>query len=137
MSNETGRGSWPDERATRATVSRLHLDDSEGSSATATEEWYETERLTGQITGRRNAPAIDKPAPLQSEALAVLDWRHADSAPAPTVLQRLGRSLADRRHRVVSLLVLAGHRSMSRLLGCAGGRCSDSSRKHNGLGWQC
>ena len=39
------------------------LDEAEGSSATATEEWYETERLTGQITGGRSAPAVDQPAP--------------------------------------------------------------------------
>ena len=106
-----GRGGWQDERPTRATVRHLYGDEAKGSGATTSEEWYETERLTGQITGRRDAPAIDQPAPLQSEALAVLDWRHADSAPAPTVLQRLGRSLADRRHRIASSLVLAGHRS--------------------------
>ena len=106
-----GRGGWQDERPTRATVRHLYGDEAKGSGAITSDEWYETERLTGQITGRRDAPAIDQPAPLQSEALAVLDWRHADSAPALTVLQRLGRSLADRRHRIASRLVLAGHRS--------------------------
>jgi len=46
-----------------ATVRRLHLDDGDGSTTTATEEWYETERLTGQITGRaRHAPPADPPA---------------------------------------------------------------------------
>src|ERR1019366_6810883 len=45
-----------------ATVRRLHLDDGDGSTTTATEEWYETERLTGQITGRaRHAPPADAP----------------------------------------------------------------------------
>ena len=57
MDNDSGRGSRSNEPPKLAPVRRLHLDDGEGSSATATEEWYETERLTGQITGRRNAPA--------------------------------------------------------------------------------
>src|ERR1019366_2581343 len=83
-----------------ATVRRLHLDDGDGSTTTATEEWYETERLTGQITGRarpateewnepgrqpakipgppRHAPPADPPAPEQDDdAPIVLDWRHA------------------------------------------------------------
>ena len=107
MDNDSGRGSRSNEPPKLATVRRLHIDDGEGSSATATEEWYETERLTGHITGRRNAPAVE---PIRDEALLDLDWRHADSAPPPTALQRLGRSLAAHGHRVASLFVLAGHR---------------------------
>jgi hypothetical protein len=115
MANDTGRGRWPEERPTRASVRRLHgdaaqgssaADQAQGSSATATGEWYETERLAGQITGGRTAA----PAFSQAQAAAVLDWRHAELAPAPTALQRLGRSLADRGHSVVSLFVGAGHR---------------------------
>jgi len=78
-----------------ATVRRLHLDDGDGSTTTATEEWYETERLTGQITGRaRHAP----PAPAQNAAPVVLDWRHAEP-PAPPALRRLGLRLGNRPRR--------------------------------------
>jgi len=99
MSNDTGRGNWPEERPTRASVRHLHADEADGSSTTTTEEWYETERLAGQITGggRTAAPAFP-----HSGAPAVLEWRHAELAPAPSALQRLGRSLANRGHRVVS-----------------------------------
>ena len=80
-----------------ATVRRLHLDDGDGSTTTATEEWYETERLTGQITGRaRHAPPADPPEPAQNAAPVVLDWRHAPAVPSPTALQRLRRSVAGR-----------------------------------------
>ena len=77
MDNDSGRGSRSNEPPKLATVRRLHLDDGEGSSATATEEWYETERLTGQITGRRNAPHGRPASASTDEALVVLDWRHA------------------------------------------------------------
>jgi len=98
MDNESGRGSRSNEPPKLAPVRRLHLDDGEGSSATATEEWYETERLTGQITGRaRDTSTIDRPAPSQSEAPAVLDWRHAEATPPPTALGRLRRTLERRR----------------------------------------
>ena len=88
-----------------ATVRRLHLDDGDGSTTTATEEWYETERLTGQITGRaRHAPPADAPpaalpAPAPTSAPVVLDWRHAPGVPSPTALQRLRRSVASRPSR--------------------------------------
>ena len=107
MSNDTGRGGWPEERPTRASVRHLHGDEADGSGETATDEWYETERLAGQITGGGRAAG---PAFSQREAAGVLDWRHVEIAPAPTALRRLGRSLADRGHGVVSLLVIAGHR---------------------------
>ena len=99
MGNDSGRGSRSDEPPQLANVRRLHLDDVEGPSATATEEWYETERLTGQITGRaRSAAPIDPPAPAQDEAPVVLDWRHAAAVAPPTALERL-RTLAARRYR--------------------------------------
>jgi hypothetical protein len=84
-----------------ATVRRIHLDDGDGSTTTATEEWYETERLTGQITGRaRHAPPADPPAPAPTSAPVVLDWRHAPGVPSPTALKRLRRSVAGRLSRV-------------------------------------
>ena len=96
MGNDSGRGSRSDEPPKLATVRRLHLDDGVGSRAAATDEWYETECLTGHITGgARNAPPTDAPAP--NEAAVVLDWRHAEATPPPTALKRLGRSL-DPRH---------------------------------------
>jgi hypothetical protein len=99
MGNDSGRGSRSDEPPQLANVRRLHLDDVEGPSATATEEWYETERLTGQITGgARSAAPIDPPAPSQDEAPVVLDWRHAAAVAPPTALERL-RTLAARRYR--------------------------------------
>ena len=98
MDNDPGRGSRSNEPPKLATVRRLHLDDGEGSSATATEDWYETERLTGHITGRaRSTSTIDRAAPSQNEAPAVLDWRHAEATPPPTALERLRRSLERRR----------------------------------------
>jgi hypothetical protein len=54
--------------------------------------------LARQITGggRTAAPAFP-----QSGAPVVLAWRHAELAPAPSALQRLGRRLAERSHRIV------------------------------------
>ena len=107
MGNDSGRGSRSNEPPKLATVRQLHLDGAEGSSATATDEWYETERLTGQITGRRNTPAIDQPTPPQSEALAVLDWRHASPPPPPRVRERLGAPIASAGRRVSRCLAAA------------------------------
>jgi hypothetical protein len=99
MGNDPGRGGRSDEPPPLATVRRLHLDDVDGSAA-ATDEWYETERLTGHITGgARSAPTADRPAPSQAAAPVVLDWRHASAGPPPTALQRLGRTLASRPRR--------------------------------------
>ena len=108
MDNESGsRGSRSNEPPKLAPVRRLHLDDGEGSSATATEEWYETERLTGHITGRaRGASPGNGTMPSHHEPTPVLDWRHADPAPAPSAAQRLRRSLDRRRGRKVTLRVL-------------------------------
>lgn len=96
---DSGRGSRPNEPGKLAIVRWLHLDDGDGSITTATEEWYETERLTGQITGgaRSHAPG-DRPAPANDRAPLVLDWRHAEATPPPTALERLGHSL-DLRYR--------------------------------------
>ena len=125
MDNDSGRGSRSDEPPKLATVRRLHRDEAKGSSATATEEWYETERLTGHITGRRTPP-IDQPSPLRGEALEILDWRHAECPPPPTALQRLRQSLANRGHRVASLFVLANHRERALAAVEAGGAAAPS-----------
>jgi len=100
MGNDPGRGGRSDEPPPLATVRRLHLDDVDGSGATATAEWYETERLTGHIIGgARSAPTADRPAPSQATAPVLLDWRQAPADPPPTPLQRLGRTLAARPRR--------------------------------------
>ena len=100
MDTDSGRGSEPNEPPKLANVSRLHLDDVEASDATTNEEWYETERLSGQITGRTLSDLpINRPAPTQNGAPVVLDWRHAESMPAPTALERLAHSLTRRNRR--------------------------------------
>lgn len=101
MDNESGRGaSRSHEPPKLATVARLHHDEAERSSATATEEWYETERLTGHITGRAGTtPPSNQPGPDHDEQPAVLGWRHPAPPPPPALLQRLGRSLHARRER--------------------------------------
>ncbi len=92
MSTSTGRGSRTDAEATLASVRPLHHSDRDGGEAAG--EWYETERFAGQIVGGGRRAAL----PLTpSEMSAVLDWRHAELAPAPSVLRRLARALADRR----------------------------------------
>ena len=100
MSNETGtgRGGWSEERPPSASVRSLFADEAEGASATATEEWYETERLTGQITGGARSSRATERSASQDEAPLALGWRHDDTPPSPTALQRLGRRL-ERRHR--------------------------------------
>ena len=101
MGNDPGRGgSRSDEPPPLATVRQLHVDDADGSGVTATEEWYETERLTGHITGSAHSTApVHRPAPAQQGAPVVLDWRHAAPATPPTARERLGRTLAERRSR--------------------------------------
>ena len=59
-------------------VRRLHLDELGPGAGIAEDDWYETERLTGHITGRaRSTSAADEPA-VAPEATLVLDWRHPD-----------------------------------------------------------
>ena len=52
MDNDSGRGSRSDKPPPLATVRRLRLDEYSSRSGAAEDDWYETERLTGQITGR-------------------------------------------------------------------------------------
>src|SRR5581483_7112599 len=95
MNNDSGRGSRS-EPPPRATVRSLHLNDVAPDTGAAEDDWYETERLTGQITGRdRSAAATEQAvAPVESPAL---DWRHADPEPTPSPAQRLRQGLARRR----------------------------------------
>lgn len=93
-------GGWSQERPPSASVRSLFADEADRASATAIEEWYETERLTGHITGgARTATPTDRPTPAQDQAAVVLDWRHIDAPPAPGMLDRLWQSLDARRHR--------------------------------------
>ena len=95
MDNDSGRGSRSDQPPPRATVRSLHLNEVAPDAGAAEEDWYETERLTGQITGRTGSAAATQNAvaPVLSSAL---DWRHADLEPGPSAAQRLRWSL-DRR----------------------------------------
>jgi hypothetical protein len=97
MSNRMGtrKQPRPEERSARGSVRSLFADEAEGA-AIAAEEWYETERLTGQITGR--APATDRPEPAQHRIPLALEWRHAEVSPSPNRLVRLRRRL-ERGHR--------------------------------------
>jgi hypothetical protein len=92
MSNRmgTGKQTGPEERSARGSVRSLFADEAEGG-AIAAEEWYETERLTGQITGR--ARATDRPEPAQHRVPLALEWRHAEVSPSPNRLVRLRRRL--------------------------------------------
>jgi hypothetical protein len=100
MDTDSGRGSEPKEPPKPANVSRLHSDDADASDATTNEEWYETERLSGQITGRTPSDLpINRPAFTQNQTPVVLDWRHAEFVPAPTALERLAHSLTRRNRR--------------------------------------
>ena len=97
----TGRGTGPDKRSVRGSVRSLFPPEAEGAGAIATEEWYETERLTGQITGRgRSLKTTASSALGHDEAPPVLDWRHADVLPAPTRLERIRGSVDRGRRRL-------------------------------------
>ena len=105
MSNDTGRGSRSNEPPPLATVSRLSIDENTPRPGADEADWYETERLTGQITGGgRSAAAADEPA-IAPERTPVLDWRHADPSPIPSAAQRLRRHLARRRRPNLTLRV--------------------------------
>jgi hypothetical protein len=95
----TGKQTGPEERSARGSVRSLFADEAEGG-AIAAEEWYETERLTGQITGR--ARAADGPEPSQHGAPLALEWRHAEVAPSPSRLERLRRRLEPGHRRTTA-----------------------------------
>jgi hypothetical protein len=109
MSNDSGigRGSWSEDGSPRGSVRSLFGDESEGSGAPATEEWYETERLAPRITAGGRRPQSVRG---HDGSTAVLDWRHAEIAPPPMAVQRLGRGLVERRRRAVTWLGSAARR---------------------------
>ena len=114
MDNDSGRGSRSDEPPPLATVSRLRLDESASRSGIAEDDWYETERLTGQITGRApSAAATDEP-PVTPGGTLVLDWRNPDPAPDAGAAQTLRRSLNRRGRPKVTLRVRRPHNSLRR-----------------------
>ena len=78
----------------------LHAHERHGSGATATEDWYETERLTGHITGRAPTNTVaSPPTSTEDELPAILDWRQTEVLPAPNLLERLSRNISSRRLR--------------------------------------
>ena len=103
MDNDSGRGSRSDEPPPLAMVRRLRPDEHGAHPGIAEDDWYETERLTEQITGGARTTAVrDEPA-REPEPTLMLDWRNPDQDPAPSAAQRLRRSLQRRRRIKVRL----------------------------------
>jgi hypothetical protein len=114
MDNDSGRGSRSDQPPPLATVRPLHLNEVATDAGGAEDDWYETERLTGQITGRARSAAATEGravAPVPSQAL---DWRHADPEPAPSAAQRLRRGLDRRRGPRAALRLPSAERWLRR-----------------------
>ena len=96
MDDDPGWGDRSHKPPPLAPIRQLRFGDAEGLTA-AGEEWYETERLTGQITGgAASEPPGDRRAPGHDQGSVLLDWRHVQSTPAPTALRRLGERLDQR-----------------------------------------
>jgi len=116
MDNDSGRGSRSDQPPPLATVRPLHLNELTAGAGAAEDDWYETERLTGQITGRAQSAAATEEPPAALEPPPTLDWRHADPEPPPSATQRLRRGLGRRRGPRAALRLpraerwLRGHR---------------------------
>src|SRR5437763_15874617 len=114
MDNDSGTGRRSDDPPPLATVRRLRLDEYTSRSGAADDDWYETERLSGQITGRaRSAAATDEPA-VTPGAMLVLDWRNPDPDADAGAAQRLRRSLDRQRRPKVTLRVPRPHNSLRR-----------------------
>ena len=114
MDNDSGRGSRSDQPPPLATVRPLHFNGVAPDSGGADDDWYETERLTGQITGRARSAAATEGrmvAPVPSPAL---DWRHADPEPARSVGQRLRGGLDRRRGPRAALRLPSAERWLRR-----------------------
>lgn len=94
MGNGRGRDQSHEPGEPGAIVRPLHPPEPEANGVLE-DDWYETERLTGQITGRALA-GRDTPG---KEGAVRLDWRREDSAPPPSALERLERRLKDRERR--------------------------------------
>jgi hypothetical protein len=114
MDNDSGRGSRSDKPPPLATVRRLRLDEYTSRSGAAEDDWYETERLTGQITGRApSTAATDEPA-AAPDATLVLDWRNPSPDADAGVAPRRRRSLDRRRRPKVTLRVPRPRNSLRR-----------------------
>lgn len=114
MDNDSGRGSRSDKPPPLATVRRLRLDEDTSRSGATEDDWYETERLTGQITGRaRSTAATDEPA-VAPDATLVLDWRNPSPDADAGVAPRLRQSLDRRRRPKVTLRVPRPRNSLRR-----------------------
>ncbi len=94
MDSISGRGDRSDQPPPLAAVRPLRLDDHGLSSEGTEEDWYETERLTGQITGIAQRAVPEGP---------MLDWRNA--GPGLSGRHRVRRSL--RRPRPFDVTPLA------------------------------
>ena len=96
MSNSSGRENGSPERPPLGTVRCLRVEEQLSRSSIAEEDWYETERLTGQITGgSRRATTAEEPA-LADEPIVALDWRDALPSGPPSKSHRFRRSLRRR-----------------------------------------
>jgi hypothetical protein len=113
MDNDSGRGSRSDQPPPRAAVRSLHLNEVAPDAGAVEDDWYETERLTGQITGRARGAAATEgaAAPVPSPAL---DWRHADPEPEPSGAQRLRRGLERQRGPRAALRLPSAERWLRR-----------------------
>lgn len=127
MESDSGWGSRSDQdQPPPATVRRLLDERTARSRAAAEDEWYETERLTGHITGgAASAAATDQPA-TSPKGTRTLDWRHADPTLAPSAAQRLRSRFTRRRHRRLTLRVPRRDDSRRRDQPPAGTRVTDS-----------
>ena len=97
MDNDSGRGSRSDQPPPLATVRPLRLNEVAPDAGAAEDDWYETERLTGQITGRARSLATTEGRAVAPAPSPALDWRHADPEPAPSAAQRSRPGLDRRR----------------------------------------
>ena len=114
MDNDSGRGSRSDQPPPLAMVRRLRPDEHAARSVTAEDDWYETERLTEQITGGARTTAVSDEPASEPEPTLMLDWRNPDQGPAPSAAQRLRRSLQRRRGLKVTLRLPRADRRLRR-----------------------
>src|SRR5947209_1833128 len=113
MDNDSGRGSRS-EPPPLATVRPLHLNEVAPGAGAAEDDWYETERLTEQITGRARGAAVAEGRAVTPGPAPALDWRHANPEPALRAAQRLRLGLARRRGPTATLRLPSTERWLQR-----------------------
>jgi hypothetical protein len=92
--DEWGRQTRSDEPSGGAEIRHLHVEEAERSASySSAEDWYETERLTGHITG--GARALSPPS-AATEPVG-LGWRHAELVAPPSPWERLVDKLGQPR----------------------------------------